>query len=163
MIPTFPQDATIASIHLACLRAGLSQSLKASVREVYGINSSIHNSFGYKANSFIERILTGTIDQAELINQHTMFPLVASALTPQTRERWRQALVVGDARTPYRYMAQRYHEIKKCDALRQCPKCVCEDIHMFGTGHWHVMHQVLSIRFCKIHGDLLHDQCARCG
>lgn len=163
MIPTFPVDATIASIHLACLRIGRHQSLKSSIREVYGPNGCIHNSFGSRGNIFIERILAGTVDHTELIDRHTMFPMVASVLTQHAAERWRLALISGDSPSHRRYMIAMHHEMKKCDALRQCHECVLEDIHMFGTAHWHVMHQVQWIRFCKIHGSLLHDQCERCG
>ena len=121
MIPTFPPDATIPSIHLACLRVGRLNSFKSSVREIYGINGSIHNSFGYKANSFIERALAGTMDPTELIGRHTMFPLVASALTPQAVQRWSHALATGDSRTHQRYISPRGQEVKIGDALRQCP------------------------------------------
>lgn len=163
MIPTFPSDATISSIHLAFLRAGNGQSLKSSVREVYGLNGSIHNCFGYKANSLIGRTLAGAIDPKELIDRHSMFPLVACIVTPHISERWRHVLATGNADELRRFLAPSQHGIKKRDVLRQCPKCVHQDREIFGTGHWHVMHQLPAIRFCKIHGDLLHDQCSRCG
>lgn len=162
MIPTFPPDATIASIHLACFRSGIHQSLKSSARAVYGGIGNIHNNLGFKANAFVSLILKDKINQAELIDRHSMFPLISSILPPSSSNRLQLALAEGDTRAYTRCLALYRSGIKIPDALRLCPKCVHEDIKIFGTGHWHVIHQVPAIHICHTHGDLLHDQCAGC-
>ena len=142
MIPSFPSDATIPSIHLACFRTGQHSSLKSSIRDTYGQQGHIHNQLGFRASSFNDRVLHGAMDVAELMDRHSMFSLISSIVNPTTAVRLREALALGDVKTYMRCRALHDHGIKKITVLRQCPSCVREDVDMFGTGHWRVMHQV---------------------
>jgi hypothetical protein len=162
MIPSFPADATIASIHLACFRTGQHASVNAAIRATYGLKVHIHNQFGFKASSFVERVLHGSMDASELMTRHSMFPLVASIVTSQTADRWRKALAIGDVSAHVQCRAQHAHGIKNTIVLRQCPSCVRDDVNVYGSGHWRVLHQIPVIRFCQTHGELLHDRCAAC-
>lgn len=165
MIPTFPPDATIASIHMACIRVGRLPNVMPSVREIYGISGmsgTISHGLGYKAAAFVERALASTIEPSELIRRHSMFPFLSSVMTKEAADRWCQDLASG----AYSYQ-QHPPATRPCTkvmtSLRQCPECVCEDIDNFGTGHWRVLHQLPAVRFCNRHGHLLHNQCADCG
>ncbi|WP_409993984.1 TniQ family protein [Roseateles albus] len=91
-----------------------------------------------------------------------MFPLITSVVSAKTADRWREALALGDGKTKVLCRTLYDHGFEKLPVLRQCPTCVREDVNIFGSGHWRVMHQIPVIRFCQVHGELLQDQCARC-
>lgn len=98
MIPAFPSDATIASIHMACIRVGRLPNVMSSVREIYGLSGmsgTISNGLGYKAAAFVEQALASTIEPSELIRRHSMFPLLSSVVTKEAADSWCQDLASG--------------------------------------------------------------------
>lgn len=102
------------------------------------------------------------MSSCDLIQRHSIFPLIASFFPPEASERWRHRLAAGNPHLYQRFLAAVRHSIPTCERLRQCPACVREDIAKFGSGHWRVVHQVPGIRFCGVHNQLLHDRCGRC-
>ncbi len=163
MIPTFPCDATILSIHLACLRVGRCYSLQSSSNDFYGAKVNLDNQFGYRANEFVERALDGTVPPEALIERHSMFPFISGFLTSDVTKRWCAALVSGHPDAYRRFNSVTRDGIRRSQGLRQCTACVLEDKAKYGTGHWHVMHQIPAVHTCDVHNQVLHDKCAGCG
>jgi len=163
MIPTFPSDATILSIHLACLRVGRCSSPQSSSNDFYGVSVNIDNQFGYRAKEFVERALAGTVPPATLIERHSMFSFFSGFLTSDVTNRWSAALVNGHPDAYRRFNSVTRDSVRRSQLLRQCPACVLEDKSKYGTGHWHVMHQIPAVHTCAIHNQILHDKCAGCG
>lgn len=163
MISAFPSDATILSIHLASLRVGRSSSLQTSPINFYGTRVIFENRFGYMAKEFVDRALAGAIQLDELIKRHSMFPFFAAFLTHDASTRWLAALASGHPDAYQKFSAVTHHEFRPTHGLRQCKACVAEDEATYGTGHWHVIHQMPVIHTCPIHQQILHDTCAGCG
>lgn len=166
MIPAFPADATIMSIHLACVRAGVDASIQSSARKIYRSPASwsISNRYGYQAENFVSIILRETVSAEQLIERHSLFPFVSSLLTSDMIARWRTAIVRGhnDVLRPSHFsIAMR--GIKSSHALRQCPICIDHDVAHFGAAHWHVCHQLPAVYFCQAHDQQLQDHCGKCG
>lgn len=163
MIPAFPPDATIFSIHLAWLRVGRSSGLYKSSTDFYGTRVAFQNRFGYMAKKFVDRALAGTIQTDELIKRHSMFSFMAAFLTYDAAHRWSEALASGHPDAYRRFSVISQNVSRSTQGLRQCKACVSEDEERYGTGHWHVIHQMPLIHTCPIHQQVLHDTCAGCG
>ncbi len=161
MIPSFPPDATILSIHLACLRAGREANLSRSVQTFYqGPLRNINNRFGYKTKTFAKFALDSRVSGEDLLNSHSMFPLVSSMFTEGVTSRWREALDAGHPEALSRFAPHSRLGFKS--ALRLCPACVDSDAAQYGLAHWHVCHQSPAMRFCPTHKQLLHSHCEAC-
>ncbi|GEM_PF-3204564 len=156
MIPAFPVDATIMSIHLACLHVGRSATLGN------GQPRTINNRYGHKAQVFVTEVLNGTMSAENLIERHSLFPYFSSLLTPEATNRWRDALIAGDKGAFHHYLPGMTRVFGFGYALRQCVSCVEQDREDFGVGHWRVAHQLPSIRFCQLHQLPLQDHCNSC-
>lgn len=163
MIPSFPPGATIHSLHLACLPLGPTSSRKASTAAFYGRNVDIQNRFGHLAKEFAELALDGTISAAELIQQHTAFPIYASILAHKTAHRWADALAKGESGSWSRLFPTRRDGELFATPPRLCPQCVAADVPRYGLAFWRVQHQIPFMRFCPEHHCRLCDRCAECG
>lgn len=163
MIPTFPKDATIASIELACLRVGRLPQVTPAIRSMAGGAGSLQSRFGYRAAALSRDVLDGTTTPEEILQRHSLFPLVAALASNKVAPRWRDAIANGQESARLRYLPVLQQWVKQSRRLRLCVACVACDVEEHGTGHWRVMHQVPAIRFCYQHGEQLHDECADCG
>lgn len=162
MIPAFPSDATIMSIHLACLRVGRAASLSTSFKSFYQGPSYVNNRFGQRANAFALGALDGCISPESLVDQHSAFPYFASQLIESVAARWRRALIEGHPDAFLRYLPATKHGLRSTHPLRHCPDCQESDVEQYGLAHWHVVHLLPGIRFCPQHNRLLHDHCRSC-
>ena len=162
MIPTFPPDATIMSIHLACLRVGMAASVRRSLQSFYLGPMELNNRFGHRAGAFVQGALNDHITAERLIDQHSAFPYFASLVTDEVATRWRAALIEGHPDAFRRYLPATRHGLRSIHALRHCPDCQQSDIERYGLAHWHVVHQLPGIRFCPEHNHRLHDRCRSC-
>jgi hypothetical protein len=162
MIPTFPPDATIMSIHLACLRVGRAASIRRSLQTFYLGPMELNNRFGHRAGAFVQGALNDNITAERLIDQHSAFPYFASLVTEDVATRWRAALIEGHPDAFRRYLPATRHGLRFANALRHCHECQQSDIEQYGLAHWHVVHQLPGIRFCPEHNHRLHDRCGSC-
>ncbi|TAK89405.1 MAG: hypothetical protein EPO09_17390 [Aquabacterium sp.] len=163
MIPTFPKDATIASIELACWRASRIPDVTPAIRSMAGGAGSLQSRFGYRAATLSRTVLNGTTSPETILEKHSMFPLIAALASTQVVPLWRNAIANGNDAARLRYLPVLHQWVKPSRRLRLCRSCVLSDLETHGTGHWRVVHQVPAIRFCHQHDEVLHDECADCG
>ncbi|MDR6397477.1 hypothetical protein J2798_003958 [Herbaspirillum seropedicae] len=45
---------------------------------------------------------------------------------------------------------------------RHCPKCIAEDIDIYGEPYWHTEHQILNVSVCVKHSLVLNPSCCEC-
>lgn len=157
MTPLFPSDATLASILQAFVYAG---KFPDSFRHASFLTKGrISGDFGEATKSFSERVLDGAMTPEELLEKHTMAPLMENLLDADIAKQWKCLLIEG-SRYPHKGIFPNFlSTFMKSRALRCCPKCIQEDLKNYGLAHWHVPHQILGIKHCIYHGDLLCNAC----
>ena len=162
MIPSFPDGATIASIHTALVALGRFKSLDSSRATIYGIRVVPENKFGLLAELFAQNALDGALTGSDLIERHTAFPIYASLLADESKRLWKAAQLEGRPGAWARYFPAIVHGDVFAGAPRCCPACVEADREAFGIAYWRVQHQLPSVLVCNVHGSVLHDHCADC-
>jgi TniQ len=143
MIPTFPVDASLASIHTALTRVNaIDRPLQFSKRYFEECYQSAWRGIPRKIVSVLG--LEGEDAVPELMRRHTLMLLYLNV-----DHRWIYSLRdVGWLSSGY--------------TPKYCPHCAERDISVYGTPHWHLFHQVPGIHHCPLHGTLLHSACADC-
>lgn len=163
MILSFPDGATIASIHAALVTMGRFRSLEGSRSRIYGIRVVPENKFGLLAESFARNALEGAISGEDLIERYTAFPIYASLLPSESRGLWKAAQLEGKPSVWAHYFPTALHGEVFADAPRLCPACVAADREAFELAYWRVEHQLPSVVLCDVHGGILQDRCSDCG
>jgi hypothetical protein len=160
--PTVPDDATLASV-IESARRYTGMSANAAAYRFLGLNQFQGDLFASCAGTFARRIPGERVAPEEIVLRHTPFRFYASFLTPQDEVRWLSAIVDRDLATSRALTPPTAVGRLQVRELRQCRACTQEDERRFGIGHWHVAHQIPSLRRCPWHRCELHDQCAECG
>jgi hypothetical protein len=162
MIPTYPTGATLASIVLASIRAGMAPGVTVANQDMIRPPWKVDGRLGHAAAKFSKDVLGGAIAPGELIERHSMFPLYVAFSSPDAAGTHREWILSGQYDRALQAYASRGRKTSHPWRLRQCNACLSEDLEHHGTGYWRVMHQVLGIRFCHVHDELLQDECGSC-
>jgi hypothetical protein len=160
--PTVPDDATLASV-IESARRYTGTSVNAAARRFLGLNQFQGDLFASCAGTFARRMPGEPVAPETIVLRHTPFRLYASFLTLQDEARWLSAIVDRDLATLRALTPPTKVGRLQVRELRQCRDCTQEDVRRFGVGHWHVAHQIPSMRRCPWHRCELHDRCAECG
>lgn len=161
MTPLFPSDATLASILQAFVYAGkFSSPLRYAPFPTKGRLSS---DFGEATKSFSEHVLDGAVTPEDLLEKHTMFPLMACLLDANAAKQWKSALIEGRRYAHKGIFPNFLATFLPSRASRCCPKCIQEDLKNYGLAHWRIPHQIPGIKHCIYHGNLLCDTCESFG
>lgn len=161
MIPMFPDDATIASIHLACVHAGRSPSVRALSKSAHSSGTPIKESlFGFNATKFARILLGNEIYAKDLMLKHSLLPWALDVTSDFGKSSYAR-IAAGNLPT-LTSIKSAHRDIKFSSSSRICRSCLSNDMAAFGFAHLHLLHQVPGIHFCPHHGDALHDRCAHC-
>ena len=92
----------------------------------------------------------------ELLRRHTLFGVTHLGLDEDIALYREEQLIVGMVKG-IRLGAE------VAQNLRWCKRCADEERESYGFASWKVVHQLLSVRVCHIHGDPLLLRCKECG
>ena len=84
------------------------------------------------------------VDENDLLQNHTLHPIVALLATDRDGQCHRDLLVIG---TSFRGMSRQLYS----GVLQLCRACVEDDRRQFGETYWHRLHQVSGVRVCANH------------
>lgn len=157
VIPTFPSDATVPSIYLACLRTGQVPGDRLPRSWTTGRDRT---RLGFDSELTASTALGNSICAEVLLQRHSLFPLIGSFLRPAEAARHKATLTNGSFNS--NALPFSLQELARQRELRHCRECVSEDLTTHGVAHWRRLHQIPSIRYCPTHNDLLHNRCASC-
>ncbi len=161
MIPTFPDDATIASIHLACVHAGRSPSVRSLSKSAHSSGTPLReNLFGFNATKFARILLGNEIYAKDLMLKHSLLPWALDAASDFGKSSY--ARIAAGNHPTLTSIRSAHRDIKFSSSSRIYRSCLASDMVTFGVAHLHLLHQVPGIHFCHHHGDALHDRCANC-
>lgn len=156
MTPLFPSDATLGSILQAFVYAGkFPHAFRYATSPTKG---RVSGDFGEAAKLFSHQVLDGAVSPDELLQRHTMFPLMASLLSGDATSQWKAALIDG-RRCPHRGVFPNFLSFNGARRSRCCPKCVEEDLDIYGMAHWRIPHQIPGLTHCIYHADMLCEFC----
>ena len=104
--------------------------------------------FPSKIDHVTTRIMSG-VTSLEVIQKHTLYPLH----TPFLTEKQRQVLISAmcDGGNPIRLLGLVNFAAYQPRHLRFCPKCIENDVSLYGEPYWHRVHQVGFSGFCPHH------------
>lgn len=161
MIPTFPDDATIASIHLACVHAGRSPSVRSLSKSAHSSGTPLReNLFGFNATKFAHILLGNEIYAKDLMLKHSLLPWALDGASDFGKSSY--ARIAAGNHPTLTSIRSAHRDIKFSSSSRICRSCLVSDMVSFGVAHLHLLHQVPGIHFCHHHGNALHDRCANC-
>lgn len=117
--------------------------------------------------AFVERLPTHhpNKDVDQLLDQHTVVPMLSYFLAPTKRKKLRQRFV-GDESAARAFASlglTRQPHMAFHRSLAFCPTCVLEDSVTYGIAHWHVEHQTPGTFLCAKHEQTLAIGCQQCG
>jgi hypothetical protein len=107
--------------------------------------------------TFIEKVKITNL--LEIIENHTLFPLVYPFVNLEQREQLYNRITNN---TKYRDFYSSLPSVLS-DSIRYCPICVNEDFSKFGEVNFKTFHQCIFFKTCYIHGVELITKCQSCG
>lgn len=161
MIPNFPEDATIASIHLACVCLCRPTTTSRPAQPACTTSSYVkENVLGFNANRFAHIHLGSEAYANDLILKHSLLPWALDVTSTYGRN-CVAGMAAGDQSILSSITSAR-RNVQLSSSSRICRACRAHDLAKYGFAHLHLLHQVQGVHYCQHHGEPLHDQCANC-
>jgi hypothetical protein len=95
------------------------------------------------------------LDVENLANRHTLFPIYAPFVNEERRLQclnWMAGVSQGAAHLALGVVASR---VRQDQSLKYCPKCLDNQLSVYGEYYWHRQWQVFGADCCLDHGQLL--------
>jgi hypothetical protein len=120
------------------------------IESLFGISSlSIVTDLPSRVDSLVASVLNIDMDADQVIDDHTLFPLLAAFRSKQERERIRGKMKYGGS--PHLYSGLMATGCPFSSWLQFCPLCAAEDRSSIGETYWHRIHQVPGVTVCPFH------------
>lgn len=113
---------------------------------------------GYRSNRFSECVMDEKVSGLELVERHSIFPLISEFFSPHVARKWQMALINGDRAVHQRFRATVPLQDFVSVHCRLCPHCVEEDLRTHSIAFWRVAHQVSLVDLCAAHNTPLRVQ-----
>lgn len=91
------------------------------------------------------------ISSSKLLAEHTLYRLFSTFL-PSKADLLRRVMLEGDGGKVVHAAGLANFHLRFLEGHRFCPACVSEDEKAFGTGFYHIEHQVPGVSACYMHG-----------
>lgn len=159
----YPDELLYSTVARAGIHMGLS-SPKQLLDEVFGdrcvvATSDLSSSLAHITRHYPNQAFT----VEKLAYAHTLFPLYAPFI-PEERRRRCLRLIAGKARgAPHLALGVAASRIRQARHLNVCPKCVAEQLTIYGEPYWARRWQVRGAECCPGHGTLVETKVKRYG
>jgi hypothetical protein len=130
---------------------------KVPKRWIEGSNRTL---LGFASDQLTSTALAHSLSADELMDRHSLFPILSSFLTGTRAAQYKVGLTSGKFSSLQ--LPRSVQGLARSQTLRMCPECVANDVKTHGFGHWRRLHQIPCIRFCTHHGLRLQNRCGTC-
>ncbi|TXG99906.1 MAG: hypothetical protein E6R08_00295 [Nevskiaceae bacterium] len=165
MAQSIPRFATISSLlahqkYEAC--AAFDKRSNGLIKQVGALRWAVDEGLGFGADALAVRTLPG-MSADQLLDEHSMFPMLSRMLPTSQRSFWRQAFIRGAPLAARLISDCRRVGLLQSGSKAYCPTCVAEDLAALDTSFWRTFHQLPFVRNCAVHGCALRYKCGDCG
>jgi transposase len=155
----FPQpypDETFYSVCARCLSYIGCIYYKSHELGIFnGRSVFVPHYFAHNLNHLSGIFQMNHIDSDDIIDNHTLFPVLEKFLSREDSNILRAGSHGADRRN--KYSLERYITINNpiLYDLRFCYQCIDKDISIYGEAYWHRVHQVPWVAVCPYHDSIL--------
>lgn len=108
-------------------------------------------------DSLIEHLPEGhQYTPEKVINYNTLLPYYASFLPSERVDKIKELMRGEDGKAVYLLSGITAYSISKPNILKYCPKCIKDDVDIYGSAYWHRVHQLPGVEVCTRHHVLLN-------
>lgn len=134
--------------------------IKPTASKIYGLGHKKTSVDLPTTISPILNIIQGSV--TELIQSNTLFPFYRPFLSERQVEYISKQMINGCGGTVHLTSGIMASVVKMNESLRLCPRCLPDDIQMYGEPYWHREHQLPGNVLCPIHECKLLTHCLIC-